>query len=173
MKEVIFVDTASKTKNISRNIIIGITVVIGVLFLYFFMAPDNIMNEASVTSYLNGTWERKDLTSLSGTVIRIDISSDEQVGTLVSVPRNKFGFVIGDRKWSYIKIINKNTFEFNDMYKSAGYTASLGTMTYKSEGKVSFKKAKGAIDYAQNTITIDTTGYNNDEGNYQVWYKIN
>lgn len=68
---------------------------------------------------LIGTWKRTggDFSVLEGMVVEVDESGT--IGTIVMVPRNPYGFQVGDVKWSEFTGVSFDRIRMRDLVRSA------------------------------------------------------
>jgi len=83
---------------------------------------------------LVGRWERTggDYSVLQGMIVEVDESVS--AGTIVSVPRNQYGFKVGDVKWSNITGVAPDRVRIRDLVRDAdtdlpSYIAGVISMT--------------------------------------------
>jgi hypothetical protein len=73
----------------------------------------------AASSPLAGKWERTggDFSTLQGMVVEVDPEGTE--GTILSVPRNPYRFVVGDVKWSGLIEVSEGRIRLRDLSREA------------------------------------------------------
>jgi hypothetical protein len=110
----------------------------------------------AASSPLAGRWERTggDFSTLQGMVVEVDPEGTE--GTILSVARNPYRFVVGDVKWSGLTEVSEGRIRLRDLSREAdtglpSYVMGVATITE---------------DGAMVELTFPSTG------TFQVWTRI-